>query len=149
LARPVDVTYVENLHAKLEQIGADNTKGTIISRGDLTKHALEYAKTKGLGVARLFERAITNVASYTTLDERRQDQKQMWELSQSLNKDLDNVLQGQERENPDIAFRRAMSFRTFFGYLSVGIPEVAGTLHSYLHGELLTTLAVAIRNEKK
>ena len=48
LKRPVDVTHLEALHAKLEQIGGDNTKGTVICRGTLTKQALEYAKAKRL-----------------------------------------------------------------------------------------------------
>ena len=141
LARPVDVNCVEVLHAKLEQIGADKTKGTLISRGALTKHAIEYAKAKGLGVGRLIDGGISNSAWYTTLDQWKREQEQMWAVSQSLNKDLDDILQGNYKDGSDLAFRLVMSFRTFFGYLSAGIPEVGGTLVSYLVGELVLSVS--------
>jgi hypothetical protein len=149
LARPVEVTHVESLHAKLEQIGADNTKGTIISRGPLTRHAIDYAKAKGLGVARLLEGIINNVAFYTTVDESRKNQKQMWEASQSLNKNLDDILEGRWKDGSDVAVRLGVSCRTFFGYLSVGVPEVGGMLHSYLFGELANMVSSARQQQPK
>ena len=52
--KSIPVDDIEELHAKLEQIGADNTKGTVItSRGSFQSSALKYADAKGIGVARL------------------------------------------------------------------------------------------------
>lgn len=49
---PLSVDHVEEFHAKLQQIGADRTKGTIALRGEIQKSALEYAVAKGIGIAR-------------------------------------------------------------------------------------------------
>jgi hypothetical protein len=49
----VPVDDVEELHAKLEQIGADNTKGTIVTKVGFQSSALEYAKSKKIGLARI------------------------------------------------------------------------------------------------
>lgn len=46
-ALPID--DVEEFHAKLQQIGADNTKGIIITRHSLYQEsAINYAKSKGI-----------------------------------------------------------------------------------------------------
>src|SRR5947199_8419910 len=37
LSRPVDVPELEKFHSQLEQIGADNTKGTVIAKGRLSQ----------------------------------------------------------------------------------------------------------------
>jgi hypothetical protein len=50
----VPVDDVEEFHAKLEQIGADNTKGTIVTRRGFQQSALKYANSKGIGLARIF-----------------------------------------------------------------------------------------------
>jgi hypothetical protein len=136
LARPVEVSHVELLHAKLEQIGPDNTKGTLISRGPLSKSSQEYAKAKGIAYGRLLEKVIVNV---------RQNERAMWEASQSLNKDLDDILTGLWTDGSDLAVRLALSFRVFFGYLSAGVPEVGGTLSSYIAGEVAIIVASASR----
>jgi hypothetical protein len=49
----VPVDDVEEFHAKLEQIGQDKTKGTIITNGALEGSAVDYAKAKGIGLIRL------------------------------------------------------------------------------------------------
>ena len=50
----IPVDDIKEFHAKLEQIGADKTKGTIItSQGAFQKSSLDYARAKGIGVARL------------------------------------------------------------------------------------------------
>ena len=49
----IPVDDVEEFHAKLQQIGSDKTKGTIITRGVLQKSALSYAAAHGIGVARM------------------------------------------------------------------------------------------------
>jgi len=49
----VQVNEVEEFHAKLEQLGADRTKGTLIAHRQFQKSALVYAKSKGIGIARL------------------------------------------------------------------------------------------------
>ncbi|WP_050698015.1 restriction endonuclease [Anaeromassilibacillus senegalensis] len=51
---PIPVSDVEEFHAKLQQIGADNTKGIIIIRsGYYQKSALKYALSKGITLARI------------------------------------------------------------------------------------------------
>ena len=52
-SHPVPVDDLEEFHAKIQQIGEDNTKGTLITSGVLQRSALSYAKSKGIGVARL------------------------------------------------------------------------------------------------
>lgn len=50
----VTIDDVEEFHAKLQQIGADNTKGMLISRnGKYQKSAINYAKAKGITLAKL------------------------------------------------------------------------------------------------
>ena len=50
----VTIDDVEEFHAKLQQIGADNTKGILISRdGKYQKSAINYAKAKGITLAKL------------------------------------------------------------------------------------------------
>ncbi len=50
----ISVDELEEFHAKLEQIGADNTKGTMItSRGYYQAGSIKYAKAKKIGLARL------------------------------------------------------------------------------------------------
>ena len=53
-ARSIPIDDVEEFHAKLQQIGADNTKGIMITRnGKFQKSALVYAKSKGIALARI------------------------------------------------------------------------------------------------
>jgi len=53
-SRKVSVRDVEEFHAKLDQIGADKTKGTIICSGKGFQNAAwEYAESKGIGLGRL------------------------------------------------------------------------------------------------
>ncbi len=49
----VPVDDIEEFHAKLQQIGEDNTKGTFVTSGALQRGALTYARAKGIGVIRL------------------------------------------------------------------------------------------------
>lgn len=49
----VPVSDVEEFHAKLNQIGSDNTKGTMVTSGALQRGALAFARSKGIGVIRL------------------------------------------------------------------------------------------------
>jgi hypothetical protein len=49
----VPVSDVEEFHAKLEQLGSDRTKGTIISRNGFQRGAVEYARAHGIGLARI------------------------------------------------------------------------------------------------
>lgn len=53
LRRALPVDDVEEFHAKLQQIGEDNTKGTIVTEGALQSGALSYARAKGIGVIRV------------------------------------------------------------------------------------------------
>ena len=52
-ASTVPVDDIEEFHAKLQQIGEDNTKGTFVTSGALQRSALAYAQSKGIGVVRL------------------------------------------------------------------------------------------------
>lgn len=53
-SRSIPVDDLEEFHAKLEQIGADNTKGTMItSNGWFQTGALNYARSKKIGLARM------------------------------------------------------------------------------------------------
>lgn len=50
----IPVDDVEEFHAKLQQVGADNTKGMMITqKGCFQKSALTYANTKGIALARI------------------------------------------------------------------------------------------------
>ena len=50
----IPVDDVEEFHAKLQQVGADNTKGIIITQnGCFQKSALTYAESKGIALARI------------------------------------------------------------------------------------------------
>jgi len=50
----IPVDDVEEFHAKLDQIGADKTKGTMITAlGCFQNGSVNYAKSKGIGLARL------------------------------------------------------------------------------------------------
>lgn len=52
--RSISVDEVEEFHAKLQQIGADNTKGIMITRtGAFQRAAFNYAKSNGIGLARI------------------------------------------------------------------------------------------------
>ena len=51
--RPVEVGEVEEFYSKLLQIGGVNVKGGFASTGPLQRSALEYAKAKGIAVARM------------------------------------------------------------------------------------------------
>jgi len=48
----VPVDDAEEFHAKLEQIGADRTKGTMITPKGFAKGTVEYARAKGIGLWR-------------------------------------------------------------------------------------------------
>ncbi len=52
--KAIPVDDLEEFHAKLEQIGADNTKGTMItSDGHFQTGSIHYARSKKIGLARL------------------------------------------------------------------------------------------------
>jgi hypothetical protein len=52
--KSISVDEVEEFHAKLQQIGADKTKGIMVtSKGAFQKSALNYAKTKGIALIRI------------------------------------------------------------------------------------------------
>lgn len=49
----VPVDDIEEFHAKLQQIGEDNTKGTFVTTSALQRSAMTYAESKRIGVVRL------------------------------------------------------------------------------------------------
>ncbi|MCP4678695.1 MAG: restriction endonuclease [Deltaproteobacteria bacterium] len=52
--KPIPVGELEEFHAVLQGIGADRTKGTVISSGSpFEKSAIEFARYNGIGLARL------------------------------------------------------------------------------------------------
>ena len=53
-SKNIPVDDVEEFHAKLQQIGADNTKGVMITQnGCFQRSALTYAESKGIALARI------------------------------------------------------------------------------------------------
>ena len=65
----IPVDDVEEFHAKIQQISEDNTKGTIVVSGALQKSALNYARSKGIGVIRLLpDDQIEHVMGFLTTD---------------------------------------------------------------------------------
>jgi hypothetical protein len=58
-ADPLPVRYVEEFHAKLQQIGADRTKGTMVTRNGFQAGALAFAKSNGIGLARYLVDLVT------------------------------------------------------------------------------------------
>ncbi|MHC5746686.1 MAG: restriction endonuclease [Nostoc sp.] len=48
----VPVDDVEEFHAKLNQVGSDKTKGTVISPSEFDEGAYEFARSKGIGLWR-------------------------------------------------------------------------------------------------
>src|SRR5947209_8535809 len=51
-AGSIPVDDIEEFHAKLEQIAADKTKGTIITTGQFQESTIQYALSKGIGLTR-------------------------------------------------------------------------------------------------
>lgn len=51
--RQVPIDDIEEFHAKLEQIGLHKTKGTVACRNGFQKGAINYARAKGIGLARV------------------------------------------------------------------------------------------------
>jgi hypothetical protein len=52
--KQIPVDDIEEFHAKLEQIGSDKTKGTVItSLGSFQESSMKYAASKGIALARL------------------------------------------------------------------------------------------------
>jgi hypothetical protein len=49
----LSVNEVEEFHAKLQQIGEDKTKGTLVISGAMQRSSMAYADSKGIGVIRL------------------------------------------------------------------------------------------------
>jgi hypothetical protein len=50
---PVPVDDVEEFHSKLQQVGADRTKGTVVTSTKFQKGALNYALANGIGLVRI------------------------------------------------------------------------------------------------
>ena len=70
-AGSIPVDDIEEFHAKLQQIGEDNTKGTFVTSGALQRSALAYAQAKGIGVIRLLPGEQIIVVFGVDLDEQR------------------------------------------------------------------------------
>ena len=64
----LSVDHVEEFHAKLQQIGADKTKGTIVVRGEIQKAALAYAASNGIGVAKFLPHDRVHFVSFCRPD---------------------------------------------------------------------------------
>ena len=60
---PVPVDDLEEFHAKLEQIGADRTKGTVVTTSSYQRSAVDYAVAKGIGLTRIMNRHEIRVES--------------------------------------------------------------------------------------
>ena len=49
-AREIDALLLEQFHAKLEQVGPDRTKGMMVTTSTVRPHALQLARSYGMGV---------------------------------------------------------------------------------------------------
>lgn len=66
--KQIPVDDIEEFHAKLEQIGSDKTKGTVItSLGSFQESSMKYAASKGIGLARLMPDDQVNWYMHTML----------------------------------------------------------------------------------
>jgi hypothetical protein len=67
----IPIDDFEEFHAKLQQIGEDNTKGTFVTSGALQRSALNYARSVGIGVVRLLPNdQIDHVMEYSAMSGR-------------------------------------------------------------------------------
>jgi hypothetical protein len=65
----VPVDDLEEFHAKLQQIGEDNTKGTFVTSGALQRGALAFARSKRIGVIRLLpDGQVQHIIEMLTMD---------------------------------------------------------------------------------
>ncbi len=123
LARPVTVEDFEKLHSILEQIGPDNTKGTLVARGTFTKGARTYAQSKKLGYARYYQQiVIANPCD---------GWPQEW--IDGLQRDFELVLsdeEGKYDQNVKIVGRR------FFGRHTFGTYDWKGSLGEFIYYQL-------------
>jgi len=124
----IPVDDVEEFHSKLEQLGADNTKGTIICRGTLQKAALNYAISKRIGVARLLpDSRIHPRVSIIVPHSIMTDKELTKGLKRASSKELRNALCSSE----------FMSWsRDFYGVTSGGLIEPWGRLDVFIVMEL-------------
>jgi len=75
----IPVDDVEEFHSKLQQIGEDNTKGTIVTNGALQKGALAYAKSKKIGVIRLLpDDQVSHIMEFMTMQSLQRAQHIDW-----------------------------------------------------------------------
>jgi hypothetical protein len=81
----VQVNDVEELHGKIQQIGEDNTKGTIVVYGAVQRGAFNYARSKGIGVVRLLpDGQIDHVLDFQTEDDLRRSRFDANEVIEAL-----------------------------------------------------------------
>jgi hypothetical protein len=50
---PISVRTLEELHSKIEQLGENRTKATLVCSGRIQRSALCYAKSHGIGILRI------------------------------------------------------------------------------------------------
>ena len=55
---PVPVDDLEEFHAKIEQVGRDNTKGTMVSTSGFQAGARRFAKANGIGLMRVVPKTL-------------------------------------------------------------------------------------------
>lgn len=68
-AGSIPVSDIEEFHAKLQQIGEDNTKGTLVTGGALQRSALAYARSKRIGVIRLLpDNQVEHIMEFLTME---------------------------------------------------------------------------------
>lgn len=68
-SKSIPVDDVEEFHAKLQQIGADNTKGMMITQnGCFQRSTLTYAESKGIALARILPSNQVHFAMFCRID---------------------------------------------------------------------------------
>lgn len=127
----VPVDDIEEFHSKLQQIGSDKTKGTVIASGSFQRSALRYARSHGIGVARLLP---DDRVSYFVRSEggthvsTAADRRQMVDI-------LSNATYRSHN-------------RAFFGITTDGRIERAGSIGGYLMLEFNGKPAAAIKRQE-
>jgi tetratricopeptide (TPR) repeat protein len=145
---PIPVKVIEEFHSKLEQIGADKTKGTLLSSSVLQHSALNYAISKGIGVAILMpdsrismNHAITAGSMFIVAELMRSAEQGF-----ATEKLCDLISEEVEHAISDPTF--IPWTRSFYGFTPTGLVEPTGDLTQYIKMGLIsfdamTTVTIA------
>jgi hypothetical protein len=127
-SNPVPVDDLEEFHSKLQQMGSDRTKGTVISRSAFQKAAIQFAMAKGIGLARL----LADEVVYSVL-RAGGPPKEITELFNNVDNVSAVLMDADGSWTPLIRHAN----RAFFGLYTTGDFDRTGKLRVYLVGEVV------------